>query len=117
MKLYECLEIYVVLFHVNRYIFLSSVSGMLCDCFSHFVDQWIARWLISWSVYPSLGCLDGNFFPLLLRVGDGCPRVEAHFESFIACMSFWLFVCPMMEDRVGELNDSLLKFFFGGWLE
>ena len=56
------------------------------------------------------------FFPLLLRVGDGCPRVEAHFESFIACMSFWLFVCPMMEDRVGELNDSLLKFFLvDGW--
>ena len=52
------------------------------------------------------------FFPLLLRVGDGCPRVEAHFESFIACMSFWLFVCPMMEDRVGELNDGLLKFFW-----
>ena len=58
-----------------------------------------------------------SFFSLLLRVGDGCPRVEAHFESFIACMSFWLFVCPMMEDRVGELNDSLLKSFFGGWLE
>ena len=57
------------------------------------------------------------FVFLLLRVGDGCPRVEAHFECFIACMSFWLFVCPMMEDRVGELNDSLLKSFFGGWLE
>ena len=73
----------------------------------------LVRPSIAWSFGRHAFCL----FFLLLRVGDGCPRVEAHFESFIACMSFWLFVCPMMEDRVGELNDSLLKFFFGGWLE
>ena len=84
------------------------------------MDRPLVNQLVRPSVAWSFGRLEGIllvFFSLLLRVGDGCPRVEAHFESFIACMSFWLFVCPMMEDRVGELNDSLLKFFFGGWLE
>ena len=78
------------------------------------------RPLVNQLDHPSIAWSFGRhvfFFSLLLRVGDGCPRVEAHFESFIAYMSFWLFVCPMMEDRVGELNDSLLKFFFGGWLQ
>ena len=70
------------------------------------------RPLVNQLVCLSVAWLFGrHFFSLLLRVGDGCPRVEAHFECFIACMSFWLFVCPMMEDRVGELNDSLLKSF------
>ena len=71
------------------------------------------RPLVNQLVRPSIAWSFGRhvFFSLLLRVWDGCPRVEAHFESFIACMSFWLFVCPMMEDRVGELNDSLLQFF------
>ena len=74
------------------------------------MDRPLVNQLVRLSIAWSFG--RHGFFSLLLRVGDGCPRVEAHFESFIACMSFWLFVCPMMEDRVGELNDSLLKFFF-----
>ena len=71
------------------------------------------RPLVNQLVCLSVAWLFGrHFFSLLLRVGDGCPRVEAHFESFIACLSVWLFVCPLMEDRVGELNDGLLKFFW-----
>ena len=37
--------------------------------------------------------------------------METHVDSFIACLSVWLFICPLVKDRVGELNHGLLKFF------
>ena len=73
------------------------------------------RPLVNQLVCLSVAWLFGrHFFSLLLRVGDGCPRVEAHFESFIACLSVWLFICPPMADKFGELNDGLRKFILEG---